>query len=244
MTQANRSNPVTARPDGYDTVDYTNSGRRLRGVLAKFSLVVRRDFYGKFIAEMNPLPGTSILDVGVTPDQTAEDSNYFEQWYPYTEQITATSIEDASCLESQYPGLTFVRTGGDRLPFEDGQFDVAFSSAVIEHVGTREQQQQFLSELMRVSKRFFITTPNRWFPMELHTLLPFVHWLPQRHHQWLLNRTGQAAWAKTENLNLFDESSLRGIFPNGAAPVIAYTRLLGVRSHLIVYGSSQSSEEV
>ena len=24
----------------------------------------------------------------------------------------------------------------------------------------------------------FVTTPNRWFPLEVHTLLPFVHWLP------------------------------------------------------------------
>ena len=26
----------------------------------------------------------------------------------------------------------------------------------------------------------FVTTPNRWFPLEVHTLLPFVHWLPGR----------------------------------------------------------------
>jgi hypothetical protein len=23
-----------------------------------------------------------------------------------------------------------------------------------------------------------VTTPNRWFPLEVHTLLPLVHWLP------------------------------------------------------------------
>src|SRR5262245_22332053 len=27
--------------------------------------------------------------------------------------------------------------------------------------------------------RVFIATPNRWFPIELHTQIPFWHWLPK-----------------------------------------------------------------
>ena len=118
-------------------------------VLAKFALIARRDSIRKFVSTMDPRPDATVLDVGVTPDQTAEDSNYFEQWYPHTEMITATSIEDASCLETQYPGLTFIRTAGTDLPFEDAEFDIAFSSGVIEHAGTRRQQQMFLAELLR-----------------------------------------------------------------------------------------------
>ena len=164
--------------------------------------------------------------------------NYFERWYPYPEQVTATSIEDASHLKIAHPGLNFVQTSGDKLPFEDRHFDIAFSSAVIEHAGTRDQQRQFLKELLRVSKRFFITTPNRWFPMELHTFLPVLHWLPQRDHQWALRHLGQAPWAITENLNLLDEASLRGLFPKGVVPTISGTRLLGMRSNLVAFGSS------
>ena len=29
-------------------------------------------------------------------------------------------------------------------------------------------------------ERVFVTTPNRWFPLEVHSLLPFAHWLPRR----------------------------------------------------------------
>ena len=29
-----------------------------------------------------------------------------------------------------------------------------------------------------MGRRVFVTTPNRWFPVELHTRLPLVHWLP------------------------------------------------------------------
>jgi SAM-dependent methyltransferase len=225
-----------------DAVDYTNSQRKLRGVITSFSLAVRRKFYQSFVDAMAPTPETTILDVGVTPDQTTADSNYLEKWYPYPERLSATSIEDASYLMAAHPGLTFIQTSADRLPFPDRHFDVVFSSAVIEHTGDRQRQQQFLSELLRVSGRFFITTPNRWFPLELHTFLPVLHWLPQHQHQRILRRLGQSSWARTENLNLLDQRSLRSLFPPGVVPTVAGPRILGIRSNLIAFGSSIPNE--
>ncbi len=222
-------------------IDYTNSQHPWRGVITHFNVAGRRKFYRAFMEAMAPTEETTILDVGVTPDQTAADSNYFEKWYPRTERITATSIEDASYLEIAHPGLRFVQTSGDSLPFDDGQFDIAFSTAVIEHVGSREHQQLFLRELIRVSKRFFLTTPNRWYPVELHTYVPLLHWLPQRHHQRALRRLGKGPWATTENLNLLDERELRALFPAAVNPTIAGTRLFGMRSNLLAYGSSRPS---
>jgi SAM-dependent methyltransferase len=55
------------------------------------------------------------------------------------------------------------------LPFADGEFDIVFSNAVIEHVGDRERQRQLVSEALRVGRRIFITTPNCRFPIEVHT---------------------------------------------------------------------------
>ena len=49
---------------------------------------------------------------------------------------------------------------------------------MIEHVGGEEEQRRFVAEALRVGRRAFITTPNRWFPVEVHTRLPLVHWLP------------------------------------------------------------------
>jgi hypothetical protein len=34
------------------------------------------------------------------------------------------------------------------------------------------------AEIMRVGERWFVSTPNRWFPFEFHLRLPFVTWLP------------------------------------------------------------------
>jgi SAM-dependent methyltransferase len=233
-----RPEPEGTPASSHEHIDYTNSQHRWRGVITRFNIAGRRKFYRAFINEMAPPAGASILDVGVTPDQTAADSNFFEKWYEHPECITATSIEDASHLELAHPGLTFVQTLGDGLPFEDDQFDIAFSTAVIEHVGDRERQRRFVAELLRVSKRFFITTPNRWFPVELHTYFPLLHWLPQHQHQRVLRHLGKEAWAHTENLNLLDERELRALFPPTCQPTVTATRLFGMRSNLIAYGSS------
>jgi hypothetical protein len=64
------------------------------------------------------------------------------------------------------------------LPWPDKAFDVVYSNAVIEHVGSLEDQRKMASEIMRVGRRWFITTPNRWYPFEFHLRLPFVTWLP------------------------------------------------------------------
>ena len=199
-------------------IDYTNSQHRWRHVITRFNIAGRKKFYRAFMDQMAPSATMSILDVGVTPDQSAADSNFFEKWYPHPECITATSIEDASHLESLHPGLTFVQTSGDGLPFEDDHFDIAFSTAVIEHVGDRERQRQFLAELLRVSKRFFITTPNRWYPVELHTYVPFLHWLPQHRHQEALRRSGQGPVGHDREPEPAGPAGAAGAVPAGRHP--------------------------
>jgi ubiquinone/menaquinone biosynthesis C-methylase UbiE len=135
----------------------------------------------------------TVLDVGVTSDISYESSNYLEAWLSNKEKITAVGIDDAAFLESLYPGVKFIRADGLELPFKDQTFDVVHSSAVIEHVGSFDRQVIFISECARACKRFFyITTPNRFFPIEFHTILPLVHWLPKKWFRYLMNIIGQS----------------------------------------------------
>src|SRR5204862_6615864 len=114
-----------------------------------------------------------------------------------------------SFLCRQYPGMRFVRADGLALPFCDRSFDVVHSSAVIEHVGSFSRQQAYLQECCRVARRaVFITTPNRWFPVEFHTVLPLVHWLPPRLYRNMLARLGREFFACEDNLNLLSRSDL------------------------------------
>jgi SAM-dependent methyltransferase len=217
-------------------IDYFSRDHPLRRWATARALAARKAMFAHF-AEAVPFDEhTTVVDIGATPDEALADSNFFEAFYPYPANITATSIEDCSHLERRYPGLRFVRTDGTRLPFDDGAFDVAFCSAVLEHVGDRQAQRRFVTEMTRVARRFYLTTPNRWFPLELHTFVPLAHWLPQRHHQRVLRALGKDFWASIENLNLTSARTLGELFPPGVEVRIDGHRVLGIRSNLIAVG--------
>ncbi len=83
---------------------------------------------------------------------------------------------------------TYVEGDACHLPFADGSFDLVFSNSVIEHVGSREAQEQFAREVARVGRGYWVQTPNRYFPIETHLLTPFVHWLPKSWSNWIVER--------------------------------------------------------
>src|SRR5579864_5050284 len=117
-------------------------------------------------------PTDRILDVGASAQVELPGENYFLAAYPYPHRVTAVALHVTSELRDRFPDVTFVQGDGRALPFESKQFDVAHSNAVIEHVGDRDAQRQFVAELSRVARHVFITTPNRWFPLEAHSRLP------------------------------------------------------------------------
>jgi ubiquinone/menaquinone biosynthesis C-methylase UbiE len=197
---------------------------------------MRRSLYDRFLSSVRPKPQDTILDVGATSDQVYDFSNYLEAWYPYKSRITAVGIDDAKFLEDLYPGITFLKADGRDLPFADETFDVVHSSAVLEHVGSRENQMQFIRELTRVARRaIFMTTPNRWFPVEVHTVLPFVHWLPAPWFRAFLRQLGHDVLSLEENLNLLTAADLRMMCRDiGLKHRVESARLWGMSSNLLL----------
>ena len=164
------------------------------------SLRSRRRKFRLFMETLAPTAETTVLDIGVDDFAFGDHEgcgtlNFFEELYPWPERITAVGLHEGTRFRERYPNVRYVQGNALELPFGDGEFDVVFSNAVIEHVGRREQQRRFVEESLRVARRAFITTPNRWFPVEVHTLLPFVHWLPDTvsHRAYDLVRK---PWAK------------------------------------------------
>lgn len=169
----------------------------------------RKKMFELFIKEFPVHSHQTVLDAGVTADEKALSSNFFEKYYPLKNKILALSDQNAVHLEKIYPGLNFHQGDIRQLPFENDTIDVIFSSAVMEHLGSQTQQKKMLAECFRVARKgIFITTPNRWHPMEVHTLLPFIHWLPKNWHRWLLGKLGLDFYAREENLNLLDRGTL------------------------------------
>jgi SAM-dependent methyltransferase len=161
----------------------------LRRVASRVSMRSRRRKLQLFLDLVQPGPETTVVDVGVTdaPFGSGSTDNFFEALYPWPERITGVGQTELDRFTAAFPRVRAVRADGRDLPFRNAEFDVAFSNAVVEHVaGGREGQRQFVHELCRVGRRVFVTTPNRRFPLEVHTLLPFVHWLPKGPRERLL----------------------------------------------------------
>ena len=192
-----------------------------------------------FMYRFQPGPNDVVLDAGVTSDRDYGHSNYFESWYPHKSAVTAVGVEDASFLEETYPGMKFVCADACDLPFEDATFDYVHSGAVLEHVGSRQRQADFISELWRVARKgIFITTPNRWFPVEVHTVLPLLHYLPAPQFRRSLRALGgeYAFFADEENLNLVGAGDLLGLAKHAglAQAKVARVRLFGLASNLVL----------
>jgi Methyltransferase domain len=159
----------------------------LHQAAARISLRSRERKLRLFYDLFRPGPDTTIVDVGVTdapfggvPGGSFSSDNFFEALYPWPERITAVGPTGLDRFAAAFPQVAVVQADGRELPFADGEFDLGFSNAVIEHVaGGRSEQRRFVEELCRVAARVFVTTPNRWFPIDPHSLLPFVHWLPE-----------------------------------------------------------------
>jgi hypothetical protein len=165
----------------------------LRRVASQVSMRSRERKLELFLELLQPGPGTTVVDVGVTdaPFGGGSTDNFFEALYPWPQRLTAVGATELDRFRAGFPDVHAVQADGRDLPFEDGAFDLGFSNAVVEHVaGGRAGQRRFVHELCRVADRVFVTTPNRWFPLEVHTLLPFAHWLPADHRTRVLRLAG------------------------------------------------------
>jgi SAM-dependent methyltransferase len=182
------------------------------------SLRSRRHKLRLFFDEMQPTAETTVLDVGADEvgfgseggESGCSTHNYFEEHYRWPGQITALGLHDGALFRTRYPAVTYVQGDACALPFPDGAFDIVFSNAVIEHVGGPDRQRAFVREALRVGRRVFLTTPNRWFPLEVHTRLPLVHWLPAPVSDRVYGVVGKS-YAR-EN-HLLGARDLRALFP-------------------------------
>jgi hypothetical protein len=152
-------------------------------------------------------------------------ANLLERIYPHPSCITAAGLGEGGDFRAAFPKVGYVRlTAGARLPFEDGQFDIAVSNAVIEHVGGPAQQRFFVSELARVSRRVFLTAPNALFPVEHHTAIPFAHWWrPTFVAACKLLRKEE--WLDPANLVLIRRRALHAAVPRGRRARSGHTGL-------------------
>ena len=179
------------------------------------ALQLRRRVFERFMRECRPGPNDRVADFGVSGHRDHPAHYFFELLFPYTNRLTAIgrSAEEADWFPDEFPGLTFIEADLRCIPLPDGYFDAGICNAVLEHAGTRDQQLALVREVCRVCRNVMFTTPNKGFPIELHTFLPLVHWLPDPVFRNVLRGLGYGSLATVENLNPLGAREFLSLFP-------------------------------
>ena len=196
---------------------------------------VRRRIFERFMRECAPGPDARVADFGVSGHRDHPVHYFFESLYPHRRQLTVIgrAAEEAGWFEEAFPGLRFLEADLREIPRPDGYFDYGICNAVVEHAGTRDQQRALVAEVCRVSRCVLFTTPNKRFPLELHTWLPLLHWLPDVAYRASLRRLGLEYFAEIENLNLLDARAFLSLFPGSRQNRLLKSGLPLLRSNLV-----------
>ena len=129
---------------------------------------------------------TTILDIG--------GSTYIWSFLDIKPRVTCLNLEGNDPRPRREGNIELVSGDGRCLAYPDQSFDIAFSNSVIEHVGTEYDMHKLANEIRRVGKRYYVQTPNFWFPIDPHTYGVGNHWLPERWQHWAIKYTTPRAW--------------------------------------------------
>ena len=152
---------------------------------------------------------TSLLDVGGGLGISGE----FQIVYESFENVVVANLNPPERKPMPFSEARYVIADGCALPFNSRSFDWVFSNAVIEHVGGWARQRQFADEIRRVSAQgYLVTTPNKHFPIEPHTLLPFYQFLNPKLQRRIVHFSPGYMREPLE-INLLSSRDLRCLFP-------------------------------
>jgi hypothetical protein len=135
-------------------------------------------------------------------------------------EITLLNLQSE---QTHYPNMRSVEGDAcDLREFADRQFDVVFSNSVIEHLQTFDRQRAMAREVQRVGRYHFVQTPNRYFLIEPHYLLPCFQFLPRPVQRIILTRTPLSrggrmstrdASAMLDEIRLLSAREFQSLFP-------------------------------
>jgi ubiquinone/menaquinone biosynthesis C-methylase UbiE len=152
----------------------------------------------------------TLLDVGGGLGIAGE----FARLYSWFGDVTVVNIRPPG-IEMPLARCTVrgIVADGCGLPFSARAFDWVFSNAVIEHVGDWERQKSFAKEIRRVARKgYFVATPNRRFPIEPHTYLPFYQFLTPGWQRRVV-RFSPGYLREYEEIHLLSARDLKSLFP-------------------------------
>lgn len=166
-------------------------------------------------------PSIRILDVGGTEDYwrigrelLARHRDRISITLVNTEaqSVTDTGLFQTLCADACEPDFL----AGER-------YDLVHSNSVIEHVGDAARMAAFAANIQRLGRRYYVQTPNYWFPLEPHFRVVGFQWLPIAVRAGLMRRfnlgffprakTDAEALSNVVEIRLLTARQMKNLFP-------------------------------
>lgn len=202
-------------------------------IVWKFSAQARKKRAQMFRRYFSIDENTKILDLGSENGTNIFNVLQNTSYNPanvYIADINKNAVEEGK-RNYGFNAVLIDETG--KLPFADKFFDIVYCSSVIEHVTITKSdvwtwkdgkefnaeswkhQKLFADEIIRLGKQYFVQTPSRNFPIESHTWLPIVGYLPRRQFLPILKLSNRF-WVKQAepDFNLLDKTDMKRLFPD------------------------------
>ena len=182
------------------------------------------------------------LDIGTTSDDKNASSNIvikniknIDKFKSISDQIVNSDFFHKSLNKS----ITEEFSENELYDFSS---DLVVSNATIEHVGNTLNQKKMLENIIKLTKKIFvITTPNKFYPIELHTKIPLIHWFPKSIYRKILKFLGLSFYADEKNLNLLSVNELKKMLDNHKIIYeIKFIKLFFFKSNIIIIGKKFS----
>jgi hypothetical protein len=179
------SKTLAKRISNYDSQKSLGSRLRAKRVVPLLKLIE---------AVFKENASVSIVDLGGTEEYWGIVSRQYLS--DHNVSITIINLPGTTKPEDHGP-FRFIEADACNLKRFDGKsFDIAHSNSVVEHVGDWGRMVQFAEELSRVSRNYFVQTPNYWFPIEPHCMTPLFQWLPKPVRVWLVSHFQLGHWKR------------------------------------------------
>jgi hypothetical protein len=178
-----------------------------------FQLLFRRKRMREFVRLFSVNGNEKIIDVGGTVFN-----------WKFIDSKPSVTLINIGVKEWKENNFQMIEADGTKIPFDDNSFDICFSNSVIEHVGNWDKCVSFSREIRRVAPKYYVQTPNKWFPIEPHLITFFLHWFPMSARRklvrlfsvWgLVNKPNQQEIDHfLQGINLLSVKQMKILFPD------------------------------
>lgn len=240
----------TTTPAALSPLMERDEGGALQGLIRRLRTASRRRRSALFHANFELHADTRVLDLGGANGVHVHALLSGTPVRPENVHVADVDHGAVRAAADRFGYVPVPLAGEGPLPFPTGWFDLVVCSSVIEHVTmpleeawkvrsgrqfsrrARIRQREFAQELARVGCGYFVQVPYRWFPVETHTWLPFVAWLPR---SWLCRIIAVANrfWIKKTDPDFYLPTAreMRAWFPGGT---LLRERFMGLTKSIIV----------